>query len=725
MATNLVGRTIGKYRVDELIGRGGMAEVYKAYHPGLDRHVAIKVMHSFLADEKDFMTRFQREARVVAGMRHPNIVQVYDFDVETGMPYMVMEYVDGEALKDRLLRLEEQGQWLSLDETVRITLAVGSALKYAHRLGMVHRDVKPANVMINRDGSVILTDFGIAKILSGSGGSQLTASGAMVGTPSYMAPEQGMGQPGDARGDIYSLGVMLYQLATSRLPFEADTPLAVVIKHVNDPLPLPRSINPELPEAIERVIVRALAKHPDERYQAVDEMMADLRRAMGMPVEDTPTELVTLKATPPPPVHPQKTPAKLALEPTTVAGRRRFGWRAWAAAAAVLVVLALSGTLLVMRLASVPPPAPAPTNTPQPTVTGIPSHTPTPVSTPTPTFTPKPSVVSVSVRQDQAGLYREPDESTFLGGLNQETALVALGRTAAGDWIKVQAQDGTLGWMQASSLDLGVFSLNDIPEALVLIQPSATPDLTATRAACKPVAELDATPQAAQVKVSEKLAVTWRVKNTGNCAFDEGSTLVYAGGTWPVDLETQAVPVIEPGGTQEMGVDLVAPALGGLYSMEWEFHRADGSLMGQFKQDVTVLGPTATRSPTRTPQPTLAPTTAASPTPDPNLIGPVGSGDLQASWNGTFWNCVATPIDEQGGWQWEADFFIEVYGGNAGYQIDSPACHWDFGQNKYACRWSAREGEQVIQSVTVTCPGCKAVKVAVVAFAERHGNTCR
>ncbi|MBN1887488.1 MAG: protein kinase [Thermoflexales bacterium] len=722
MATNLVGRIIGKYRVDELIGRGGMAEVYKAYHPGLDRHVAIKVMHSFLVDEKDFMTRFQREARVVAGMRHPNIVQVYDFDVEAGMPYMVMEYVDGEALKDRLQRLQEEGQWLSLDETVRITLVIGSALRYAHRLGMVHRDVKPANVMIDSHGDVILTDFGIAKILSGGGGTQLTASGAMVGTPSYMAPEQGMGQPGDVRSDIYSLGVMLYQLATGRLPFEADTPLAVVIKHVNDPLPLPRNVNTELPEAIEMVIVRALAKNPDERYQTVDEMLADLRRAMGMPVDETPVESLTLKATPPPPIR--KPSARPSLESTTVAGRRRLGWLPWAGAAAVLVALALGGALLVMRPAnSVPTPTPAPTDTAQPTATVTPSPTAAPASTHTPTLTPKPSTVSVSVRRDQAGLYQEPDESTFQGGLNQGTALVALGRTAAGDWIKIQAQDGTQGWMQADSLDLGVFSVNDIPEALVLIKPTATPDLAATQAACKPLAELDATPSPAQVKVNEKLSVTWRVKNTGNCAFDEGSSLVHTGGTWP-KLGTQSVPAIKPGESQEMGVELVAPALGGLYSIEWEFHRADGSSMGQFKQDVTVIGPTATRAPTLTPRPTLPPTAAASPTSDPNLIGPVGSGDLQAVWGGTFWNCVATPIDEQGGWKWEADFFIEVYGGNSGYQIDSPACHWDFGQNKYACRWGAREGEQVIQSVTVTCPGYPAARVSIVASADRKGNTC-
>ncbi len=210
----MIGKTIGRYRIVEHLGRGGMAEVYKAHQASLDRYVAIKLMHTFLADEKEFLARFEREAKVVATLRHPNIVQVYDFDVDQGVYYMVMEFINGETLKARLQALEARGEWVSLDDAVRIVLAVGSALRYAHERNMVHRDVKPANVMITLDGQVILTDFGIAKIVSTS---NLTASGAMVGTPSYMAPEQGMGQPGDERSDIYSLGVMLYQLVLGRL----------------------------------------------------------------------------------------------------------------------------------------------------------------------------------------------------------------------------------------------------------------------------------------------------------------------------------------------------------------------------------------------------------------------------------------------------------------------------------------------------------------------------
>ena len=283
----LAGQTIGRYRVIEQVGHGGMADVYKAYQPSLDRHVAIKVIHAFLADDGDFLSRFEREARVVATLRHPNIVQVYDFDAENGLYYMVMEFIDGGTLKTLLDTVQSRGTLLGLDDAVRIILAVGSALKYAHSRNMVHRDVKPGNVMITGDGHVILTDFGIAKIVSTT---KLTASGAMVGTPAYMSPEQGRGEPGDERSDIYSLGVMLYQLLVGRLPYDADTPIALVLKHINDPLPLPTSLRPDLSPEIERVIVKALAKKPEDRYQTVAAMTEDLKSAVGLAAELTPID---------------------------------------------------------------------------------------------------------------------------------------------------------------------------------------------------------------------------------------------------------------------------------------------------------------------------------------------------------------------------------------------------------------------------------------------------
>jgi len=275
VAEDLVGRRIGKYELSERIGRGGMAEVYKAYHAALDRYVALKVLHPFLGEDPEFKDRFEREARNVAQLRQPNIVQVYDFehDESRDLYYMVMEYIDGPTLRTYLMQKRFREEEIDIDEALRITRSVAHALDYAHQRGMIHRDIKPANIMIDYDGRVVLTDFGIARIVSGP---HMTASGSMVGTPTYMSPEQGLGQAGDHRSDIYSLGVVLFQLVTGTVPYNADTPIAVVLKHVNDPLPPPNSLNPSIPEGVERIIYRALAKSPDERFQDVQEMLSAL-----------------------------------------------------------------------------------------------------------------------------------------------------------------------------------------------------------------------------------------------------------------------------------------------------------------------------------------------------------------------------------------------------------------------------------------------------------------
>ena len=281
---DLIGKTVGKYRVVARLGRGGMAEVYKAYQPGLDRYVALKVLHSYLADDADFIGRFEREARAVANLRHPNIVQVFDFDVQGELYYMAMEFVDGPTLKAELQERSRKGQIFSVEESTRIMGALCDAIDYAHRHGMVHRDLKPANFMLNKEGQVLVLDFGIAKIV---GATQYTVTGAVAGTPAYMSPEQGQGQRGDARSDIYSLGVVLYEMVTGRVPFDADTPFAVIMKHISDPLPMPRSINPDLPEAVETVILKALAKNPDDRFQSAIDFGNALRAAVGLSAQDT------------------------------------------------------------------------------------------------------------------------------------------------------------------------------------------------------------------------------------------------------------------------------------------------------------------------------------------------------------------------------------------------------------------------------------------------------
>ncbi|RMF04819.1 MAG: serine/threonine protein kinase, partial [Chloroflexi bacterium] len=279
------------------LGRGGMAEVYKAYQPGLDRYVGIKVLHAHLVDDQDFIGRFEREALAIGKLRHPNIVQAVDFDRDGETYFMAMEFIDGPTLKDELKARRVSNQPFTLDEVARIFSALCNAIDYAHSRGMVHRDIKPANVMISDEGQVVLTDFGIARIM---GATQYTQTGALSGTPAYMSPEQGQGERGDERSDIYSLGVMLYEMVTGIVPFDADTPFAVIMKHISEPLPLPSKINPNVPEAVERVILKAMSKDPDDRYQTAGEMAAALREAVGLaPGDSLATHpLVTVAAAP-------------------------------------------------------------------------------------------------------------------------------------------------------------------------------------------------------------------------------------------------------------------------------------------------------------------------------------------------------------------------------------------------------------------------------------------
>jgi serine/threonine protein kinase len=266
MAT-LSGTTLGKYQISERLGRGGMAEVYKAYHPQLERYAAIKVLHGFLAEGQDFQMRFQREAKAIAALRHPNIVQIYDIDIQDENYYMVMEYIDSGTLKERLIQASGP---LPIHAMAHIFRQIASALGYAHRKGVLHRDIKPANVLLDKSGRVVLTDFGIARIVSET---QFTVTGTLVGTPAYMSPEQGKGLQISTPSDIYSLGIILYEMVTGKVPFDAETPLAVIHKHINEPLPAPRTLREDIPGALENVILKALAKEADERYQTAGEML--------------------------------------------------------------------------------------------------------------------------------------------------------------------------------------------------------------------------------------------------------------------------------------------------------------------------------------------------------------------------------------------------------------------------------------------------------------------
>jgi serine/threonine protein kinase len=293
-----VGETVGPYRILEQLGQGGMATVFKAYHAALDRYVAIKVLHPAFQEDKNFHARFQREARVVASLEHPNIVPVYDYAGEGTYPYLVMKFIEGETLKARL----ETGP-LSDGETLGVVDAVGGALAYAHQMGVLHRDIKPSNVIIARGGRIYLADFGLARIAQ-SGTSTLT-SDMIVGTPQYISPEQATGRKDlDAGTDIYSFGVMLYEIAVGRVPFNADTPYSIIHDHIYAPLPLPRDLNPMLHLDVERVLLKSLAKDRADRYMNVPDQVEAFKAAWleGMrsaPVEPpAPDEGATLIASP-------------------------------------------------------------------------------------------------------------------------------------------------------------------------------------------------------------------------------------------------------------------------------------------------------------------------------------------------------------------------------------------------------------------------------------------
>lgn len=279
-----IGENIGPYRIIEQLGQGGMATVYKAYHAALDRYVALKVLHAAFHDDQTFTARFQREARVVARLEHPNIVPIYDYSEHEARPYLVMKYIEGDTLKARL----NKGP-LSSHEIEQVVDSVGFALAYAHQQGILHRDIKPSNVLIANDGVMYLADFGLARIASA--GESTLSSDSIMGTPQYISPEQAMGKKDlDAGTDIYSFAVMLYEMVVGQVPFSADTPFSIIHDHIYTPLPLPMDVNPKVPEPVQRVLLKALAKNRLDRYESVEDMIAAFKEAWeqaGVPMQGT------------------------------------------------------------------------------------------------------------------------------------------------------------------------------------------------------------------------------------------------------------------------------------------------------------------------------------------------------------------------------------------------------------------------------------------------------
>ncbi|MBN2387148.1 MAG: protein kinase [Anaerolineales bacterium] len=358
-----VGETVGPYRIVEQLGHGGMATVFKAYHAALDRYVALKVLHPAFMEDPNFLARFQREAKLVARLDHPNIVPIYDYAEHEGRPYLVMKFIEGETLKARLGRGP-----LTSPEVVAMVAAVGKALAYAHKHGILHRDIKPSNVLISATGDIYLADFGLARIAQ-AGESTLT-SDMIVGTPQYISPEQAMGKKDlDEGTDIYSFGVMLYELVVGKVPFSADTPFSIIHDHIYTPLPMPRAVNLTVAPDIERVLLKALAKERADRYPDVAVMVEAFQQAWAGSTPPDPAKTATFPvaaspeaATIPPESMraPTPTPTPVgqlavdstpipvaAADATVVRPKRRIPWM-WIAIA-VIAFLCCTFTFLAFR----------------------------------------------------------------------------------------------------------------------------------------------------------------------------------------------------------------------------------------------------------------------------------------------------------------------------------------------------------------------------------------
>src|SRR5262245_25578239 len=270
--TDLVGHTFGQYQIKERAGQGGMAAVYKAYQPSLDRYVAVKVLPLLYAGQPGFQERFVREAKAIANLNHPNILPVHDFGHEGDYTFIVMRYIEGGRSLQQVM-----AQPLSLVQIGDLIGQIAAALDYAHRHGIIHRDVKPSNVLMDGEWA-LLSDFGLAKVAESS--VKLTGSDMGIGTPAYMSPEQAQGDPVDFRTDIYALGIILFEMLTGQVPHQAGTPMGILIKRTLEPMPAPRTLNPAIPEAIEAVVLKALAYKPVNRYDSAQRMAAALKESI-------------------------------------------------------------------------------------------------------------------------------------------------------------------------------------------------------------------------------------------------------------------------------------------------------------------------------------------------------------------------------------------------------------------------------------------------------------
>jgi len=384
--TSWIGRTLGgRYQIEELLGEGGMSSVYKATDPNLRRTVAVKLIHPHLSKDPEFVSRFEEEAAAVARLKHPNVIQVFDFDHDADTYYMVLEYIPGETLQERLKDLASTSNRLAAKETIEIVSRISDALHYAHGRGMIHRDVKPANIILDDRGQPILMDFGIAKII---GGKVHTVTGSIVGTAMYMSPEQAAGETADSRADIYSLGVVLFEMIGGRPPFEGDSAMTILMKHMNDPVPDVSALNPDTSPALKAVIEKALEKDPGTRFLTAAEMGTSLGEARAKP-EVIPATIIAATTIEGDPGQPKETVVEEPLPveqglgatvldepPPAAAARRRSPLVVIGAVIGGILLLAVVGITLIS-------PGEGDPATEIPTAAGVaaePSATPAPVA---------------------------------------------------------------------------------------------------------------------------------------------------------------------------------------------------------------------------------------------------------------------------------------------------------------------------------------------------------
>lgn len=532
--TDLIGKTLGQYQILREIGRGGMAVVYEAHQPSLGRSVAIKVLPSEFTFDQTFVKRFLQEARAAARLTHPYIVPIYDVGQQNGVYYIVMQKLEGASLHSLI---ERTGR-LPLPRVAHILAQVAAALDFAHAGGLVHRDIKPANIFIGPGDHATVMDFGIAKALAGT---QLTQSGVMMGTPAYMSPEQATGKPVGPASDVYSLGLVVYQMLAGRVPFQADSTPALLYKQVHETPPPLRVFAPETPPAVEAVVARSLAKDPAQRFRSAGEMARALQGTMtGRAVQ--------------------------AARPATKSNVLLWGGIG-AGLLALFLLLAVftrdtpspsvagsvPGIVDTPGAAASPMPAPPTPTPPPPTPTPAPQQvtsvasatqqaTATPTTAPTRTPTPAPEPVGRAT-VEQLNL-REGPGSTFpvIRRLASGEQVELLGRNQVGDWLWVSTAGGQTGWVSSQYVEhtlpisqLAVLPTPVPPSCRVAVDPALAPAYDQSRLGCAQMASLVSW---AAWEPFERGSMLW-------LKYNDALYLTYDNGAWqelPDRWDEQSVP---------------------------------------------------------------------------------------------------------------------------------------------------------------------------------------